>query len=411
MSRFNFLIILLVGFVDYLGIALVYPIFAALLFDTSYELLPLDASLSYRGALLGILIALTPLSQFMTSPFLGAFSDRKGRRMALLLGIGIGCLGYALALTGLMTKSLSLLFLYRILVGVSEGTAAVAQAAIVDMSSEEERAKRFSWLSSSLGVGFMVGPFLGGKLSDAHFVSWGNYAIPFMLAGTFSLLNLILVWTAFPETHLQCKQVPFSWKDEVNSMRRVFALDHLRWLLLASFLLAFGWSFFNEFVPLFLQDRFQFSTGSIGDFYAYTSAWYAISAAFATAPLLKRFQAEKLLAFGLSACASFMLIILLVPDSSGLWFVLPFLMYFLALTFPTTTAAISSKVGTAHQGEVLGVYQAVQACAMGISPLLFGSAVGVYPFLAIVGGAVALLMGSWAAWKGSNRVQAAAYYR
>ncbi len=402
MSRFSFIIILLVGFVDYLGIALVYPIFAALLFDTSYGLLPFDASLSYRGALLGILIALTPLSQFITSPFLGAFSDRKGRRIALLLGIGIGCMGYSLAVIGLMTKSLSLLFLYRMLVGVSEGTAAVAQAALVDMSSEEERAKRFSWLSSSLGVGFMIGPFLGGKLSDPHFVSWGGYVIPFILAGTFSLINLILVWTAFPETNLQRKQSPFSWKSEIDNMRRVFALDHLRWLLLAGFLLAFGWSFFNEFVPIFLQDRFKFSTGSIGDFYAYTSAWYALSAAFATAPLLKRFQAEKLLAFALSGCASFMLIILLVPVSSGLWFVLPFLMYFLALSFPTTAAAVSNKVSAAHQGEVLGVYQAVQACAMGISPLLFGSAVGVYSFLAIVGGAIALLMGGWAAWRGSR---------
>lgn len=407
MSRFNFIIILLVGFVDYLGIALVYPIFAALLFDTSYGLLPFDTSLSYRGALLGLLIALTPLSQFITSPFLGAFSDRKGRRIALQLGIGIGCIGYSLAIVGLMMKSLGLLFLYRILVGVSEGTAAVAQAALVDISSEENRAKRFSWLSSSLGLGFMVGPFLGGKLSDPHFVSWGGYAIPFILAGTSSLLNLILVWAAFPETHLQPKLVPFSWKDEMRNMRRVLALTHLRWLLLAGFLLAFGWSFFNEFVPVFLQDRFKFSTGSIGDFYAYTSAWYALSAAVATAPLLKRFQAEKLLAFALSACASFMLIILLVSESSGLWLVLPFVMYSLALAFPTAAAAVSSKVGTAHQGEVLGVYQAVQACAMGISPLLFGSVVGLYSFLAIVGGATALLMGSWAAWKGSNMTQIA----
>src|SRR5271156_5521663 len=123
-SKLNLIIILMIAFVDYVGIGLVYPIFAVLLFDPSNLIVPANSSLEYRGAMLGILISLTPISQFFVSPILGTFSDIKGRRPALLTGIGLGCLGYAIAVLGIYMSSLWLLFLYRILVGASDATAA-----------------------------------------------------------------------------------------------------------------------------------------------------------------------------------------------------------------------------------------------------------------------------------------------
>ncbi|MCE2982300.1 MAG: MFS transporter [Parachlamydia sp.] len=196
MSNLNFITILFIGFIDYLGIALVYPIFAAMLFDTQYPLVPPDASLAFRGSLLGVLIGLTPLTQFFAAPLLGSLSDCKGRKSTLQFGILAGFIGNGLAILGVLFHSLTLLFFYRFLVGIASGTVPVAQALIADMSTEENKGRRFSLFSASLGAGFTVGPFLGGKLASMD-VNY-SYALPFLAAGLMCLVSLAVV-IPFPE--------------------------------------------------------------------------------------------------------------------------------------------------------------------------------------------------------------------
>ena len=154
MFNLNFIIVLLIGFVDYLGIGLVYPIFAVMLFDPADPMLAPEASSSFRGAMLGILMGLTPLSAFLFAPFLGSFSDCEGRKKTLIFGMAAGCLGYTLAVVGIMYHSLLMLFVFRVLVGITEGTAAVAQASIADISTESNKARRFGLFSSSVGLRF-----------------------------------------------------------------------------------------------------------------------------------------------------------------------------------------------------------------------------------------------------------------
>lgn len=397
LSRLNFVIILFIGFVDYLGIGLVYPVFAALLFDTQSPLIPQDAHPSYRGALLGLLIALTPLTQFISSPLLGALSDRKGRKKILAHGMLIGGLGYCLAVLGIWIQSLFLLFIYRMLVGLSEGTVAVAQAMIADISQEENKAKRFSLFNSSLGFGFTVGPFVGGKLAG-----WYGYMAPFALASGLCLINLILVISRFPETHQEgCKET-FSLKSSLLNIQKIFVWDKLRWLFFAVFIFSFGWSFFNEFIPLLLRERFDFNLSDIGNYYAYGGVWYALSAGFASAPLLKYFNPEKVVTKALLGCAFCMLLFLAIPHAAYIWWILPPFMWGLSLTYPTTAALVSNQASKDNQGEILGVYQSVIACAMGLSPLLVGPVIGVFPALIAWGGALAMALASFSLWWGTR---------
>lgn len=402
MSRFNFIIILLIGFVDHMGIGLVYPIFAALFFDPQQTILPLDASLAYRGAMLGILLGLTPLTQFFSAPLLGVFSDNHGRRQALILGIGVGCVGYGLAIVGIWTNTLWLLFVYRILVGISDGTAAVAQATIADLSTDENKARRFSLLNSSLGFGFTIGPFLGGKLANPDVASWFGYATPFMAAGLMCLMNFLMVSWKFPETRQFSKKSSFNLKDDLFSVHKVFLWKNLRWLFLAGFVFTYGWSFFSEFIPVLLNQRFGFTPNDVGNYYAFCGACYAFSAGIAAAPLLKRFPPEKLVICAMFGSALCMLAILVFSSAGHIWWIVAILMYFLAIVYPTATAIVSDRADPNCQGEVLGTYQSVQACAMGLSPLMVGSAIGMHPELAAWGGAVAMVLGGCAFWRASR---------
>lgn len=396
-SKLNLIIILLIAFVDYVGIGLVYPIFAVLLFDTSNLIVPANSSLEYRGLMLGILISLTPISQFFISPILGTFSDIKGRRPALLIGIGLGCLGYTIAVLGIYMSSLWLLFLYRILVGASDATAAVAQATLSDISTEENKAKRFSYLSSCLGLGFTVGPFMGGILADPTVVSWFNYSTPLVAAGLMSLMNLILVVWKFPETQQILEQRNFDFTEGLHNLRKVFLLKNLRWVFFGGFALYFGWSVFNEFAPLLLRERFDFSLSRIGEFYAYTGAWFAIGALIATR-FVDRFSPEKIAVISTLLVAICMLTFLIPSQSVYIWWITPLMLCSLAFAYPTATTIISNCTCSKTQGGILGVYQSVCAAAMGLSPLLVGSVVGAYPSLTAWGGALCFLFASLGFW-------------
>lgn len=402
MSKLNFINILFIGFIDYLGLALVYPIFTGMLFDPNYPIIPHDSSQALRGAILGILIGLTPLTQFFSAPLLGAISDLKGRKKTLIYGTLVGFLAYCLAVLGVSFHLVSLLFLYRILVGIASGTVPVAQAMISDTSTKDNKARRFSLFSASLGLGFTVGPFLGGKLADPSLASWCGYATPFVVASIMCLLSLVLIAWKFPETHKECGIVTFNFMESINRIRKVFLWPQLRWLFLATFAFAFGWSFFNEFIPVLLRKQFGFNLSDIGNYYAYGGAWYAFSSGIITAAILKYFSPEKIGVKALIGCAVCMLMFLVIQERQYIWFILPPLMFCLSFTYPTTAAMVSNHAGLDNQGEVMGVYQSVTGCAMGLSPFLIGSVIGMYPSLTAIGGAFAMLLAGLAFWKGSQ---------
>jgi len=396
-SNLSFIIILLIGFVDYLGMGIVYPIFAMLLFDTANPILPPDTSAEFRGALLGLLIGLTPIFQFFFAPFLGAFSDKKGRRKALTIGIGGGCAGYLIGVAGIYLHSLSLLFLYRILVGASDATAAVAQATLADISTEENKAKRFAYLNSCIGFGFAVGPFIGGYIADPKVVSWFNYSTPLMFAGLMSLTNLILVIWKFPETRKKIEDVSFDLLAGIRNLLQVFLLREFKWVFLGGFFISFGWAFFNEFVPVLLNERFAFELNDIGQFYGYTGLWYAIGALLATTFVHKcKPVAIAIVAMLLSAAS--MLAFVFVHAPLYIWWVVPLMMIGLAMAYPSATTIVSNRASVDQQGEILGVYQSIGAAALGLSPILVGFAVGAYPTLAAWGGASCLILSSLFFW-------------
>jgi DHA1 family tetracycline resistance protein-like MFS transporter len=402
MSKLNFITILFIGFIDYLGIALVYPIFTSMLFDSSYPIISHDSSSAYRGAILGILLGLTPLTQFFCAPLLGAISDLKGRKKTLIYGTLVGFLGYSLAVLGVCIYSLPLLFLYRILVGIAAGTVPVAQAVISDTSTVENKARRFSLFSASLGLGFTVGPFLGGKLADPSLTSWCGYATPFVAASVMCLLSLMIITWKFPETLKERSTNTFNFMESIHNIRKVFLWPQLRWLFIATFAFAFGWSFFNEFIPVLLRAQFGFNLNDIGNYYAYGGAWYAFSSGIMASLILKYFPPEKIGMKALIGCAMCMLMFLAIQERQYIWLILPPFMLCLSFTYPTTAAMVSNRAGLEKQGEVLGVYQSVTGCAMGLSPFLIGSVIGMYPALTAIGGAFAMLLASLAFRRGSR---------
>ena len=320
--NFSFWIVLLVVFIDTLGIGLVYPLFAAMLFDSGLPLLPENISHNSRGVYLGFLIALMPLAQFFTAPIWGAYSDFQGRKKPLFMSLVIMIVSYVLALLGTWMSSIVLLFIFRIVLGLGSGNISVVQAAVADLSSTENKAKNFGLYGMAMGAGYTFGPFIGGVLSK-----WG-YTTPFIFSLILVLLNTLLVFFYFRETHTVWVKRKLSWKLGFSQLQSAFKLKELRIILAASFIFNFGWSYFIEFIPIYLISHFHFSALELGYFYGIDGGIYAISTGILIRPFLGRFPSVLLFCGGMFLTA---IMLLLMPIySSLLWLgiVILFLFYF-----------------------------------------------------------------------------------
>ena len=176
MKRHPIGIILFTILIDTLGIGILGPILPQLLSNPNspHYLLGKDASASSGYIMFGFLVGIFPIMQFFATPILGQLSDRYGRKPVLALSLAGTALGYLLFAVGIVIKNIPLLFAARALDGITGGNLSVAQASIADVTPPSERTKNFGLIGAAFGVGFIIGPFLGGVLADPSVVSWFN---------------------------------------------------------------------------------------------------------------------------------------------------------------------------------------------------------------------------------------------
>ncbi|NGX38546.1 MAG: Tetracycline resistance protein, class C [Chlamydiae bacterium] len=342
---------------------------------------------------MGFLIALAPLFQFFFSPIFGSLSDQRGRKSLIILGLSIGLVGFLLAVLGVTFSSLALLIVYRALFGISTATMTVVQASIVDISTPESKARHFSLYNMALGTGFALGPFLGGMLSDSNVVSWFSYSTPFLIGALFTGINLVLLHWKFEESRKLSKRTPLDVFRGIRHAKMAFQHPTLRFAFLGFFLYLFGWDYFSEFVSVTLMHLFDFGAAKVGNFYAYMGFLYALSTGLLTAPLIKRFPAQRLLLISMLLGGVYLVFFLLIRNPIFFWGFFPGQIFILGLFFPVASTYVSDHASEDEQGEMLGAYHSVQALALIFSPLFGGSLVGAIPAMPIYLGSAMMCLG------------------
>lgn len=388
----SLLLVVMVGFIDFVGIGLVYPMFASMLFQPDSTLLPDGTTDTFKGAMLGILLAAGPLTQFFFSPILGMMSDQKGRKRILIPTLGIGVLGYLIAMLGANIESLFLLILSRILIGISAGTASIVSAALADISTPEEKAKNFGLLNMAFGLGFTVGPFFGGVLSQMSFGPIVGYAMPFAVAGGVTLLNLISSLLFFEETYVPKAIGKLSFNLGIRNIRKAFQKETLRMIFLAVFLGCMGWSFYWEFAPVTWIGTYGYDAAAIGNLYAYGAAVYALSCGVLIRPIVSRFSNKAVLCVAMILCGLSIGLLVMHSNSLWLWLYIPIQQFAIALFWPTASAVVSNMVDEDVQGETLGVLHSMDSLAFSVSPLIAGPLLGITILMPFVVGGGALFV-------------------
>jgi len=371
-KEFKILPIFFTVFIDLLGLGIIIPILPTVILNPMAEMLPMSYDFSLRTIIYGFLIASYPIMQFFGAPVLGVLADQKGRKKILALSLIGTLVGYVLFAIGILVSNIWLLFISRMIDGFTGGNISIAQSAIADISDETNKAKNFGIIGMAFGLGFVIGPYVGGKLSDPSIVSWFSFDTPFWFAVVLVSINLILVAYLFPETLKTKKEGKIDLLAGFKNINKARHNESLRTIFLVIFLLTIGFNFFTQFFQVFLIGKFKFDQSHIGNLFAYMGLWIAIAQGAFLRPLSKRFSPEQIMPYSIILLAIVFPVLLIPKEPLWIYVVIPFIAVFQGLTQPNGTAIVSSLSDKTSQGEILGMNQSIVSLAQAIPPIIAG---------------------------------------
>jgi DHA1 family tetracycline resistance protein-like MFS transporter len=359
---------------DALGIGILIPIIPQLLSNPAspYYLLPAGVSLEHGYILLGLLMAIFPLMQFFSTPILGQISDRFGRKPILAISNSGTSIAYVMFAIGIVLQNLPLLFVARAFAGISGGNIPVAQAAIADVTTPENRSKNFGLIGAAFGIGFVLGPYLGGKLSDPSVLSWFTAATPFWFAAILAGLNALSVFFLFDETHQHKRMVKVDLFRSVKNVVHAYTLKELRPILLPGFFFSLGFSFFVSFISVFFIGKFGWTQGTIGEYFGLIGICIIFTQAVVTRLLSRMFKEHQILRVTLFLQAFFIATNFFLGAPWQAFALVPFFAMANGLTFVNLGALVSRSATPAVQGEILGINASIQTLGQALPPVISG---------------------------------------
>jgi multidrug resistance protein len=392
-------VLMITAFIDMVGMLMIIP------------LLPFFAKeFGANGLVVGFLVSSFAIAQLVSAPMWGRFSDKYGRRPALMIGLGASAIAYVIFS---FADSMWLLFVSRLVQGAGGGTVSVIQAYVADALKPEQRAKGLGWLSAATNAGVALGPVLGSQASV-----FGRHA-PGLVAAALCVLNMVFAWKYLVESRdmVEAHANPHRRGRSREAVLRVVThsgepAPRLIWIY------AIGIGAFqgmNAIFALFLAERFDVTSATIGYFYTYIGIISVLTRAGILGWAVDRYGEAKLARFGqvlLTAGLVAMPFMHRMSDPAAVAAklggvlpvsavsLLPFVPLALAVallplgtafTFPCVTALLSRVIPSNERGLYMGVQQTFGGIARVVFPILAGWAFDWYPELPFLvsGGLVA----------------------
>ncbi len=348
--------ILITVLLDMLGIGVIIPVLPKLV-TTLY-----GGDISAGASVFGWFVASYALMQFVFSPVLGNLSDAYGRRpiiLSSLLGAGLDYLLMAFAPTW------KWLFIGRVISGITGANISAANAYIADVSAPEDRAKNFGMIGACFGVGFILGPALGGLL--------GSYGlrVPFMAAAGLNLLNALYGFFVLPESHARENRRPFDWK-RANPLASLQGLTRYPVVLGLTAVIALE-RIAHDSLPsvwvLYTTYRFNWTELENGLSLTLVGIMFAIVSAGLTGKMVKKLGERKAIIFGLIV-GSISFLVYGLATKGWMMYAMIVLGSIGGIGGAAIQSLITKMVSATEQGAVQGVISSIQAIAAIIGPLM-----------------------------------------
>jgi MFS family permease len=348
----------LIVFVDLVGFGLVITLlpFYAVRFGASPQQVTL-------------LLAVYSLMQLFSAPLWGRLSDRVGRRPVLIVSMAASIIAY---LWMGSATALWMLFAARGVAGVCAGNIAAAQAYIADITKPEERAKGMGLIGAAFGLGFIIGPALGGLLAG-HDPATADVETPSWVAAGLSLTALSGVLVLLPESLSADRRRPRGpSRSRLGATLDVLRRPVLSRLILVFFLVILAFAGMESTFALWAMEQFVWGPGQVGYVFAYVGVLSAILQGGLIGSLTRRFGEERLLLCGLAMIGIGLLLMGVTRSVAMLAPAVSLLALGMGLTQPSLNSLISRRAGSEEQGEVLGVSQSVGSLSRVLGPVAAG---------------------------------------
>jgi len=350
------LFIFITVLVDVIGLGIIIPIVPKLIENLTGH------GISEASRYGGWLLFSYAIMQFLFSPILGGLSDRFGRRPILLLslfGLGLDYIFHAFA------PSIAWLFVGRIIAGIMGASFSTATAYIADISTPEKRAQNFGLIGAAFGLGFIIGPVIGGISSK-----WGTN-VPFLIAAGLTLLNVIYGYFVLPESLSKDHRRAFEWKraNPISSLRNLKKYPVVSGLVvslvltfIASHAVQSNWSFYTIY-------KFNWTAEIVGYSLAVVGVLVAFVQGFLIRKIIPRLGQTKSIYLGMSFSAIGLLLFGLATES---WMMFVFLIPYClgGIAGPSIQGVISSQVPANEQGELQGALTSLMSLCGVFGPLL-----------------------------------------
>lgn len=351
-------VILLIVFIGFVGASIAYPIFPPLfLHPENHAIVPSAWNENARSVFLGFALAAYPLGQFIGSPILGGCSDRYGRKRMLILSLTGSVFGYLLSALSLQFNWLWILLLSRFLTGLMEGNLAIVRAMATDFESISKY-KSIGRINGMAAIGYVMGPLIGGFLSDNTIVYWFSFAFPFLLAMLFSITAVALAAFMLNEKSQTLSTHELSiWKrfNLVSRFRSIFRTSStLKYLLIISTIFTFSIDIFYEFGPVYLTGLWSMTPAGIAIYNAALSFTLAIGAGWLPHHLSLRFKIKHVIFMAMLTTAIIFGFMTVFPYKILVFLLFGIIGLSIATVNTNMTIQVSDTADKTIQGEAMG---------------------------------------------------------
>jgi DHA1 family tetracycline resistance protein-like MFS transporter len=349
-------VLFLIVLIDLIGFGLVIPLLP--FYAERYAASPQEVT---------ALMAVFSLMSMLTAPFWGRLSDRVGRRPVLMVSMAAAALAYL----GLgFAHALWMLFAARALAGACAGNIAAANAYIADVTTPENRAKGMGMIGAAFGLGFIVGPALGGVVAGNNLAT-ADLRTPGLIACALSLIALLGVVFVLKES-LPAGLPPRPRRSRVEALRQALGRKVLARLLAIFFLTILAFAGMEATFALWAMAQFGWGPAQIGYVFTYVGLLSAVMQGGLIGRLTARFGEERLLLAGLMLIALGLVVLPAASDLALLLGAVSCLALGMGAMQPSLNSLISRRAGVEEQGEVMGVAQSVASLSRVLGPLLAG---------------------------------------
>ena len=341
---------------DAIGLGLIFPILPRLLVDVTHT--------QNIAPYIGLMIGLYALMQFMFAPVLGALSDNLGRRPVLLASLAGAAINYIIMA---FSPQLWMLLVARAIAGLSSANVSVATAYLTDISPEDQRAGRFGLFNAMFGIGFIIGPVLGGLLGDY----WVR--LPFIAAAVLNACNLLLALFVLPESRTPARRkIDLAALNPFRPLRWAFSMKRLLPIILVFFIFTTGGEAYGTCWALWGFDAFHWNGLWIGLSLGTFGVCQTLVQALLPGPATTLFGERGAILAGV-ACEAIALVGIAFAKQAWVVFAIMPLFALGGIGTPALQTLATRQVDAARQGELQGVLASTLSLASIVAPLAFST--------------------------------------